>query len=456
MDDVEDSQRLTVDEAAQRLGVKRSTIYAYVSRGVLDRYRDPESGRSLFDRDTIDGLARRGRPRTSTRDPRVDLVVPTSLTTIPPGPARAGGHRYRGRSAVELADSATFEEVAGLLIDGTIGALRMPVVRSNSSSAPTSSPNFQVPDGLTTSALTAGETGVHHGALDPLRTLRAAVEHAATLDALSFDHGPGAARAAATPILDALVAALVGASPACAPLRLSNGRTEHSTIAGRLAHAFHRSNANARPGPATPSPAPPVQDRDWAPGPTPEWSVEALNAALVLLADHELAASTFTARVAASTRASPYACVVAALATLSGPLHGSASSIVRRAIDSDDPPTTLLDAAGDGPVPGFGHLLYETADPRCEAIVRRVRAAVPSHPAVAAHDRLCAEVGRRRRLPPNVDVGLATLSAAAGWAPHAMTFTFAVARSAGWLAHVAEEYGEAPLRFRARAVAVQQ
>src|SRR5262249_56774974 len=97
--------------------------------------------------------------------------------------------------------------------------------------------------------------------------------------------------------------------------------------------------------------------------------VRALGAALVLLADHELAASTFAARVAASVRADPYAVVATGLGAVGGPLHGGASFGAEVMLRSAARATDAARAVGDllrrgGRVPGFGHHVYPGACPR--------------------------------------------------------------------------------------------
>ena len=101
---------LSAAEAAQRLGVKPATLYAYVSRGVLSRRRSP-TGRSLFDPVEVDGLAGRGRARTAPAGP--ELVIRSRITAL-------GVDRpfYRGRDALELAGRAPFEAVAEWLWTG--------------------------------------------------------------------------------------------------------------------------------------------------------------------------------------------------------------------------------------------------------------------------------------------------------------------------------------------------
>ena len=102
---------LTVAEAAQRLGVKPATLYAYVSRGVLGRAKAADGRGSLFLRDEVERLARRGRPRRPAG--AIDITVESAITEI-----TADGFRYRGLDVTRLAVSRTFEAVAELLWTG--------------------------------------------------------------------------------------------------------------------------------------------------------------------------------------------------------------------------------------------------------------------------------------------------------------------------------------------------
>jgi citrate synthase len=99
---------LTSEEAAARLGIKVSTLYVYVSRGLLQSHRAGDGRRSLFDVEDVERMARRSRGGRSVESRMA--VVATALTEL-----RADGPAYRGRSAVELAASATPEQVADLL-----------------------------------------------------------------------------------------------------------------------------------------------------------------------------------------------------------------------------------------------------------------------------------------------------------------------------------------------------
>jgi citrate synthase len=190
--------------------------------------------------------------------------------------------------------------------------------------------------------------------------------------------------------------------------------------------------------------------------------VAALNAALILLADHELAASTFAARVAASAWAGPYRVILAGLGPLGGSLHGGAGLEVETLLDQvaagADPRAAIDALIAAGPVPGFGHRVYRDRDPRADHLLARLghergRPLLPIAPqrttalAVAA----LLEAAEARGLPaPNVDFALAALVKAHGLRAGSAATIFTVARIAGIVAHALEEY-EHRLRFRPRA-----
>lgn len=185
----------------------------------------------------------------------------------------------------------------------------------------------------------------------------------------------------------------------------------------------------------------------WRRRPSPEL-VTAIDTALALLADHELATSTLAARVAASTRTSPYGAIAAGLATIEGILHGSASAEAHRFLDrcaSEDPGSVVAELRSRRQVvPGFGHKVYRGVDPRYAPLLEAARPLDPG--SVAIVDAVVAEVGRTLPHQPNVDLALGALTRAAGLDPGAPIF--AVARIAGLAAHYAEELDEQPLRFR--------
>ena len=395
--------RVTADEAARRLGVKVETVYAYVSRGVLQSHHQPGSRASWFDAGEIEHLARRGRPRRTTRPSAVDFVLETRIAAI-------GDHqlRYRGVDVGSLATTKTFEEVADLLWTGQLPEHYEPW-------EPVALPSF--------AGLAAADR------------LRHAVVAASAADSLAGDLRPAAVVARARLLIASMVSALPIAGDARTPrLTLASDDVPlRSTIAGRLW---------ARLAPGRPKPG----------------MLGALNAALVLLADHELAVSTLAARVAASARADPYSVVLSGMGPLAGPLHGRASRVARHLLDAarlDGPEPALGEVlARDGHYPGFGHVIYPDADPRAVVLLDLLRRAAAGTEAMGVADAVLATVRRRAHVEPNVDFVLAALTAAASMAPDAGEVIFTVARTAGWLAHALEEYTEAPLRFRPRAVYV--
>jgi citrate synthase len=218
-----------------------------------------------------------------------------------------------------------------------------------------------------------------------------------------------------------------GAEPV--PLVLADGRSQADSLAGRLAARL-------------------------CPAPTDQ-VVRSVNAALVLLADHELATSTMAVRVAASTRADVYDVLLAGLGTIAGPLHGGASQQAY---------ALLVEAERDGVaqavddtlraqrvLPGFGHTVYKGGDARFGVLQALFEQQAPVEQAhlVRSVTDLAAE---HAVPPPNVDLGLAALAWSTGMPPDAGRTLFTVARVAGWVAHYLEELAERPLRYRARAV----
>ncbi len=179
-----------------------------------------------------------------------------------------------------------------------------------------------------------------------------------------------------------------------------------------------------------------------------------VQAALVLLADHELAASTLAARVAASMRADPYAVVATGLGAVGGALHGGASLGAELMLASARTPSDAPHVVGDllrrgERIPGFGHFVYETGDPRAVCLLEMIRNLAPGSPRLAVTDAVLAEASRRALPEPNIDFALAALADVAGLIRGAGEAIFAVARTAGWLAHALEEYArKTPIRPR--------
>jgi citrate synthase len=393
---------LTARQAATRLGVKLETVYAYVSRGVLGRTLGSDGRTSRFDASEVESLARHGRPRKdSARVGTVDVSLATSITEI-------HGDRllFRGHDAIALARAHGFESVAELLWTGTLPP-----------SAAWASP-----------------------------PLGARVARAAT----------AALPATTSPIerLAVITAALACVHPLRTDLRPATVAAHGRALLATFVHLLPEvGGASSRP-----SPAPTFAHRLWsrlsALAATPE-RVAGLDAALVLLSDHELATSTLAARVAASTRADPFAVVLAGLGAMSGPLHGKAALGVHELLlhaAASSPELAFAQAVDETRVTyGFGHPVYRGVDPRAAHLLE-VLAPLAGREDRRLIDAVLRVASSHGAAHPNVDFALGSLAFVLKMPVGATEAIFAIARTAGWLAHALEEYGEAPLRFRARAV----
>jgi citrate synthase len=431
------TEYMTAAEAARRLGVKPATLYAYVSRGVLNRDKAEDGRGSLFDAEEIERLARRGRPRRPAGT--ADLTVESAITEI-----TADRLRYRGLDAIRLATSHSFEDVAELLWTGQLPPASAPRATepARGPHAPRSlrasrgartgreaqgatlpAPAGAGPWRATPAALAAGraaQAALPAGTL-PLERFQVIVPAMAATDPLRLQLDPAAVLADGRSI----IAGLVDCLP---PVGAEAG--DQADLAGRLWPRLcdHRGTPALR---------------------------RALSAALVLLADHELAASTLAARVAASVRADPYAVVTTGLGAMSGALHGGASLAVEAMLAAASGPQDVPRVVGEllrrgERVPGFGHQVYRVGDPRGVLLLDLVRRAAPKSAQLAVAEAVLAEV-RQKSLPlPNSDFALATLVRVAGMIRGSGEAVFAVARTAGWIAHAVEAYaGPGPLRLRA-------
>jgi citrate synthase len=183
--------------------------------------------------------------------------------------------------------------------------------------------------------------------------------------------------------------------------------------------------------------------------------IELTDVALSLMVDHDLASSTFAARIAASTRADVYNAVIAGLATLSGPLHGSASAAAHAvfAAAQHSNANTAVEAAlaNGGRLAGWGHRIYRDVDPRASLLLGALKRAGAPREAIVTIEAVRRAGAQAISVHPNIDFALAALTFAYGLPADSAEYIMAIARTAGWAAHVQEEYDETPLRFRPRA-----
>jgi citrate synthase len=377
--------------AAQRLGVSRATLYAYVSRGLI-RSRAVR-GRHVreYAREDIERLLAKTRGRRDPLAAAQQTLAFDGLPVLSSALSLIDGGRlyYRGKDAVALSTSVRFEDVAGLLWDG---ACVLP--------EPLPVPSASVRRAL--ARLEYAAAGVSHLARVQAR------------DAGTEARDPSVVREQGARILTELVALAVG-------FRAAKGG-----VAARLCEAFGARDRRAR---------------------------RALEAALILCADHELNASAFAARVIAATGATPYMAVIGALGALSGQRHGGTAERVMRLFEAPLAASELLALhlrRGEA-LPGFGHPLYPVGDPRAAQLLSLCR----RNGELRRADALMEAAERSLGLHPNVDFGLVALCRSFALPRHAPFVLFALGRSAGWVGHVIEQYAMGTLiRPRARYVGV--
>lgn len=377
---------LSSAQALIALGIRQQTLYANVSRQKIRTRPDPrDPRRNQYHADDVGRLAKRhaGRRRSAAVAAGAigwgEPVLETQISTV-----AEGRLIYRGQDAVQLAETSTLEDVAGLLWQAEPLSWRHAPARGGARWSPADAGiGAPVQRALLALAALAGCNGSTHGMdADALR-----LEAARVLQMLA----------------DALLA------PAARPRPLHE----------RLARAWGRPEA-----------------------------ADALRRALVLLADHELNASTFATRVTASTGASLAASVLTGLATLTGPAHGGASSQFFALLDDADR-RGAADALRDhiaerGRCSAFGHPLYPGGDVRAAALLNGME--LP--PGFAAmRDAADDLIGDR----PNIDFALAALTRVWQLPEDAPLTLFALSRCVGWLAHAMEQIATGALiRPRAR------
>ncbi|HEY2191721.1 MAG TPA: citrate/2-methylcitrate synthase [Actinomycetospora sp.] len=338
-----------------------------------------------------------------------------------------GFYHYRGRSAVELARTRTFDDAAALVLDGELpddaGRARFRAELADRRELPAA-----VHAVLPTLAAAGTEFAALAGLRAALSTLGAADGLAPVWGAAPRDRRADALRVvAATPtILAALYRLRRGLQPVAPRDDLHGGAAWLYLLSGTE--------------------------------PDPQ-AAAAVDRYLVATIDHGFNASTFTARVAASAGTDIASAVVAALGTFAGPLHGGAPDRALEAVDEIGSPDRVDDyvraklVAGDR-VMGFGHAVYRTADPRA-VLLREVARELRDRPggevvglAEIVEERteaLLAEYRPGRDLRANVEFWAGVVMHLAGIPREMFTPTFAVSRVVGWTAHVLEQAGSSTI-----------
>ena len=381
---------LSAPDAARLLGVSLPTLYSYVSRGLLASVSNGDSRRKRYPREDVLRLAARKNDAKRGGQTAV-AAMHWGLPVLETRISHVldGRLLYRGCDAAVLARHATLEAVAGLLWDDNA----RDYFRQDAPALPQWLASAPDAAPLTRAMLAMAMLASGPAPADLLQS------------------GPA--------LMRLLAAALLQTAPSARPLHQ------------QLAQAWQADGEQA----------------------------ELLRAAVVLLADHELNASTFAVRCVASTGASLPAALGAGLAALSGDKHGGGSAAARcmltQALAAPDARDAVAKyyAAIAPEFAGFGHPLYPHGDPRAAYLLGRLAALSHEAPRLRTILAACATAGELLEVKPNADLALAAMELAFGWPEGAGMSVFALARSAGWIAHAAEQAASAALiRPRARYV----
>ncbi|MCC7416474.1 MAG: citrate synthase [Acidobacteria bacterium] len=331
---------------------------------------------------------------------------------------------YCGYDIHELARHATFEEVCYLLwhrrlpTRRELGDLQSQLIEAR----PLPEAVLRLMRSLPAAQPASGSGTTRTDGMDALRTLTSALAH---YDPDAADQSPQANHRKAIRLVSQ-VASLVAT---LGRLEAGGGPLQPDPVLGHAANFLYMLTGERPSALAT----------------------RAFDVALVLHADHELNASTFAARVAAATLTDIHSAIVAGIATLKGPLHGGANADVMRMlleIGASAPPERVEEAvraklARKEKIPGFGHRVYRTEDPRATHLRQMSRdlGQRSGQPAwFEMSQRIEAIVKAEKKLNPNVDFYSASTYHALGIPIALFTPIFAVSRVSGWTAHVLEQY----------------
>ncbi len=396
---------LSAREAAAALGVSLSTLYSYVSRGMLRS--EPVAGHPRVRRYLQEDVARLVERKELRSDPAKAAarslhwgtpVLDSSLTLID-----GGRIYYRGRDALELAQGARVEEVAALLWRGDPKEAELLFTRSSK----------ELPQEIKALLKRTPHLG-------PVERCQLALPLGASNDPGAYDLRPMAVARTGARILSLLVSAVCGGA-AWGPIDVS------------LQEAWLPRRKTAAP---------------------------ALRAALILCADHELNVSTFTARCIASARATPYEVVTGALAALKGRRHGGHTAEVEELFletgRARRPREILANRLRQGEgLPGFGHPLYPNGDPRAALLLSFANTLGRGAVLELAAGLIEAARGLTGE-HPTLDFALVTLARALGLPAASPLALFSLGRTLGWIAHAIEQYADTRLiRPRARYIGLR-
>jgi citrate synthase len=393
---------LSRGEALRILRVKPQTLYAYVSRGFVRRVPQPVGRSSYYLREDVEKMRARSAARSGHGPAAASAMrwgAPAIVTAVTEITDR--GPRYRDRLAIDLARAnRAYENVAEYLWTGTL---------PDDPVGWRAEPDLDIPEAL---GAVQAQLGARTAILKRL---------AATVLALGALEGNLGDRlqSGGTPVTSArrLIRAMTGAFGYLGPLRAHTPLEDGESIAHGIARALGVVSDDAR--------------------------LQALNAMLVLVTDHELNPATFAARIAASGGADLHACISAALNVHAGRLIGGVPDRVERLLAVSTGAKNVVGAArrqlgSAEKLPGFNHPLYPRGDARAAMMIDLARGLGRVQPArgmLEALDRLDIELGQS----PSIEAGLVVLCRAIGGPDGTASGLFALGRVAGWVAHILEQ-----------------
>ncbi len=379
---------MTATEAAAALNVSIATIYAYVSRGLIRSEPGSTTSRArLYLAEDVQRLLdrkayRHDPAKAANNAMRWGMPILESALTL----ITETGLYYRGHDVQQLATTCTLEEVAALLWTGEMSDARDIFA--------TSPPFHAYLDALQQ----------FNRDLSLLQKLQIVLAMASADDLAAYDAGNAAQTGAR--ILKLLAAVLSGIAETEVPI---------VTI---LQQGWRLDNPQ---------------------------TASLLNAALILCADHELNASTFTARVVASTGANLYLVDTAGLAALQGYKHGGNTLLVEKLLREVDTPDAarrvIAERLRHGEyIPGFGHRLYPDGDPRSALLLQLIAQVFPDSPSMEMAKTTAEVVLEVIGKKPNIDFALVVLAQTLNLPSESALAIFALGRTVGWIAHAIEQY----------------
>jgi len=318
---------------------------------------------------------------------------------------------YRGYNIHELADHATFEEVIFLLWKGWL-----PTQAEISELSQGIAADYALPDDVVTFLGSVPKSAL------PMDVLRTAVSMLSLTDPKARDMSPEANEQKAVKLM-----------------------AQTSTIVS----SYDRLRNGSRPIAADPKLSFAANFLYCLTGKKPDdVMTHTFDVALILHADHELNASTFAARVTAATLSDIYSCVTSAIGALKGPLHGGANEdVIRMLLEVGDAEKAVERVhamlARKAKIPGFGHRVYRTEDPRAthlRAFSEELGKRTGQENLYLMSKRVEETIRQEKKLNANVDFYSASTYYSLGIPIDLFTPIFAISRMSGWTAHILEQY----------------